>query len=106
MLQHLRRAVDFELAAHHGLTNADEADEFAIRIEVLPRFKAKLPGQGDPSAIDPAFDGADGGACNLCRLFVREALGSNEKQNFFLVVTQSAKGFLEINKIHVNLLIG
>jgi hypothetical protein len=44
------------------------------------------------------FDGADGGNGNLRRLCVRETLGANEQQNFFLVVTQNAKGFLRVNR--------
>ena len=64
---------------------------------MFPGYKTKRLGQCCPRAIDPAFDGADDCNGNLRRLCVRETLGANEQQNFFLVVTQNAKGFLEIN---------
>ena len=84
-------------ATHERWRGTDKADEFCVRVEVFPGYKTKRLGQCCPRAIDPAFDGADDCNGNLRRLCVRETLGANEQQNFFLVVTQNAKGFLEIN---------
>ena len=84
---------------------ADKSDEIGVRGEVLARLQTKRFGQSRPCAIDPALDSADSRTGDLSGFLVGKAFRADQQQDLFLVVAQNAESFLEVDDIHMDLLI-